>query len=127
MSKAVILALASAATALATAAAAVAEELSGEVTGKPTAGTPAPEAGTTEDPAPRRRGRPPGASAATTETPAAPEGKTEEELREVIRPLVEEGRGEEVKKVIAKYGTALKTIPADKHAEFVKDIDALKY
>lgn len=136
MNKSIILALATAASALATAAAAVAEELGGACTGKPEspAPDPLPQASTTGDEAPKRRGRPPtgGAAAEPPATPApaasaATGGKTYEELRDLIKPLVEEGRGEEVKKVIAKYGTSLKEIPADKHAAFEKDISALSY
>ena len=98
---------------------------------EPQPSTPAPE------PAPtKRRGRPPVTTPAETpaEETAAPAEpapttgtKTYEELRELIKPLVEEGRGEEVKKVIGKYAASLKEIPADKQAAFVKDIEGLTY
>lgn len=128
MKKTTILALASAASALATAAASVADELeTGETPDNQQQG--ATLAGDAEPP--KRRGRPPGSTSAAapaqTEATPATTGKTHEELREIIKPLVTEGRGEEVKTVIAKYGASLKEIPADKHAAFEKDIQALQY
>ncbi len=117
------MALASAAAALATAATALAEEVSGENTNE----TAAPAGG---EPA-KRRGRPPGSSAAPADPvppTGASAGKSLDELRDAIKPLVEEGKGDEVKKVIAKYGAgALKDIPADKAEAFIKDIEAMKY
>jgi hypothetical protein len=67
--------------------------------------------------------------------PAAPEpaeetsagGKTYEELRALIEPFVKDGKGPEVKKIIAKYGTDLKSMEAKHHAAFEKDISALGY
>lgn len=57
-----------------------------------------------------------------------PAGKTYEELRALIEPLVKEGRGEEVKKVISKYSAGgLKTMEAKHHVAFEKDIAALSY
>jgi len=102
-----------------------------EATGDTNAAPETPTAQTTS-----RRGRPPKENPATppTEenptTPPAEEpvkgAKTEEELREVIKPLVEDGRGEEVKKLIAKHGgTKLADLPAKNHAAFVRDIEAL--
>lgn len=79
-----------------------------------------------------RRGRPPGstntpklASEPKEEAPAG--GKTYEQLRSIIEPLVKDGRQPEVKVIISKYAPDLKTLatlPA-KHAEFEKDIDGL--
>lgn len=124
-----ILALATAAAALANAATLLAQELGTENTGTTT--TPQPEA--TADAPKRGRGRPAATEApAPVEQPATPApepakpaGLSYEELRELIRPLVEAGRGEEVKKEIAKYGSSLKEIPADKTGAFKKDIEAL--
>lgn len=104
--------------------------------------TPAP----TDPPQPtttKRRGRPPGSTAAPaveapTETPtpepekpveeSATTGKTYEELQAIIKPLVQAGRGTEVKKEIQKYGVAglqqLAELPMH-HDEFVKNIEAL--
>lgn len=73
----------------------------------------------------KRRGRPPGSTAAAAE-PAAPVGKTYEELKEIIRPVVEDGQQEAVKKLIVKHGGAvLKDIPAQNHEAFTKDVQAL--
>tara|TARA_R110000868_G_scaffold102236_2_gene281565 strand:- start:222 stop:596 length:375 start_codon:yes stop_codon:yes gene_type:complete len=121
--KLVILALANAASALATAAAAVAEKCDGASTAAagsgPSVKEETTEAATETTKTTRKRG------AAATET-KAPEGKTYEEMREAIKPLVEEGRGEEVKKVIAKYSEGgLKELPVDKQGAFIKDIEAL--
>lgn len=62
------------------------------------------------------------------EEPAA-EGKSYEELRALIEPLVKGGQGEDVKKVIAKYGENLKDIATKPgtHAAFEKDLAALSY
>lgn len=82
----------------------------------------------------RRRGRPPGSTTAPAETkpePAAepeaekPVGKTLDELRALIEPLVKSGQGDEVKKVISKYAPKLSEIEAKDHAAFAKDIEAL--
>lgn len=74
---------------------------------------------------------------APAEEPAAPaaaedEGtpKSYEELRAMIKPLVEGGQGADVKKVIAKYGTDLKDVStkgAKVHADFERDLAALTY
>ncbi len=62
------------------------------------------------------------------EVPASNGEKSYEELKALIKPLVEEGRGEEVKKVIAKYSTGgLKMMEVQHHANFEKDITALSY
>jgi hypothetical protein len=104
--------------------------------------------GDTPDPAPpaetpkTRKPRTPAAPAAETPAeptapaePAAPaeettEGKTYEDLKALIAPLVKDGQGEEVKKVIKKYageGGSLKTLESKHHASFEKDIQALAY
>ena len=76
---------------------------------------------------PEPTGYAPVAEPPTEPAPSPAIGKTYEELREVIRPLVEQGKGAEVKAVIAKYGTSLKDLPPATHAAFEKDIEALKY
>jgi len=116
MSQKIILATAALAAAASTLAAAVAAEYGDGVTG---------DTGEIQAAEPaKRRGRPP-ADSAHAEKPA-PAGKTIEELRDAIKPLVEEGRGDEVKKVIAKHGgTKIADIPAANHAAFLKDIDGL--
>lgn len=118
MSKQIFLALAAG-----FAAAAAAFEGGDEIADTPNGDTAAPAAG-------KRRGRPPGGGAAGTTTgdAGATAGvKTFEELRAAIAPLIEAGQGEDVKKVIAKYGAALKDIPADKQPAFLKDIEAMSY
>lgn len=82
--------------------------------------------------APKRRGRPPGSGAAGAATPPAGDTTTDADRfqgnRALIDPLVKDGQGEEVKKVIAKYSkTGLKDIPAASQADFEKDIEALNY
>lgn len=122
--KTTILALATAASALATAASALAEECGGEST-VTTAPDEKPEA---TEAAPTGRGRGRGKAApAAEEEPAKSGVQSYDELKDLIKPLVEEKRGEEVKKVIAKYGASLKEIADDKKAAFVKDIEALSY
>lgn len=96
------------------------------------------EEATTTTAEPAKRGRKPAAAApiqepAPAETvqpdPAEPEvtGKTYEELRALIKPLVEGGQGAEVKQVIQKYAASLKEIQPKDHAAFEKDIAALSY
>lgn len=117
--------------------AAIGAELMGEpaTTGKETTDKPADNGGATEEP-PKRRGRPPGGGA-SAETPAGDAGaktggKTYDELREVIAPLIKDNQGEAVKAAIAKYATGggglkeLATLPQH-HAAFIKDIEALSY
>lgn len=94
---------------------------------------PAPATGAPADgePAKRGRGRPPGGSAAPAE-PAGGAGPTDAERfeanRALIKPLVDAGQGEEVKKVIAKYSkTGLKDLPAASQTLFDLDIAALAY
>lgn len=93
---------------------------------------PEPDTAPPADPQPTtRRGRGP----AKTETPPQPEkekpaadatGKSESGLRELIQPLVDVGRGAEVKKLIAKHGgTKLSDLPAAAHAAFISDIEGL--
>lgn len=127
-----LIAIAAAATALAAAATALVsgDNSCGNAAAIPTADAePAPE----ETQAPtKRRGRPPG-SAAPAETKAEapaeeekkPAGKTIEELRSLIEPLVKDGQGDDVKKVIAKYAPKLSEIDPKDHAAFLKDIEAL--
>lgn len=93
---------------------------------EPAAETPAPKKTTKKTPTP---------AAATEEKPAETEekkeetvGKTYEELRALIEPLVKAGQGEDVKKIIAKYSEAgLKGMESKNHAAFEKDIAALSY
>lgn len=118
MSKIAILALASAASALATAAAAVAEEFGGDTSGSESTGAETPG---------KRRGRPPADSKEKDE----PKGRSYEELQAIIKPLVEDSKGDEVKKVIAKHANggnlkALVELPQN-HAAFEKDIAALAF
>ena len=78
--------------------------------------------------APPKRGRPPGKAAepAKEPEPEKAKGHTIEELRAAIKPLVEDSRGDEVKALIKKHGGEnLSSIPAEKHAAFLKDVDAL--
>lgn len=94
-----------------------------------------PAPGATGEEAPKRgRGRPPGNATPPVEPAAsgASSGPTDADRfdgnRALIKPLVEAGQGEEVKKVIAKYSkTGLKDLPATSQADFVKDIEALSY
>lgn len=101
-------------------------------------GNSAEEATTTTAEPASKRGRKAAAAApaqepAPAETaqpdPAEPEvtGKTYEELRALIKPLVEGGQGAEVKQVIQKYAASLKEIQPKDHAAFEKDIAALSY
>jgi outer membrane biosynthesis protein TonB len=93
---------------------------------------PAEPAAETEKPA-----EPAAETEKTEEKPAEPEapvtgGKTYEELKALIEPLVKGGQGAEVKKLIAKYDpesspSSIKTMPAKNHAAFEKDIEALGY
>lgn len=91
--------------------------------------TPAPKKGKKTTPPPVETPTETTATEAAAEEPAATEGgKTYEELRAIIEPLVKGGQGEEVKKVIAKYSQAgLKGMEAKHHAAFEKDIAALAY
>jgi hypothetical protein len=85
--------------------------------------TPPPVVETPATPAPTE-------AAAEPEAAADGEGKTYDELRALIAPVVKDGQGEEVKKIIKKYageGGSLKTLEAKHHAAFEKDIAALSY
>jgi len=68
------------------------------------------------------------------EEPAAEEkpattGKTYEDMKAVIEPLVKAGQGAAVKAVIAKHSPTGKLVDMDpaKYADFEADIDALSY
>lgn len=80
----------------------------------------------------RGRGRPPGKPEDPAAAPAGDTGKTDEERlnanKLIIKPLIENNQGEDVKKVIGKYSkTGLKDLPAASQADFEKDIAALTY
>lgn len=108
-----------------------ADEFGGTAT--PTETNPTPEA--------PKKGKKAAAAAAAeekpAETPAEPAeeptgGKTYDELRAIIEPIVKDGKGPEVKKVIGKYapgGGGLKELEKtpQHHAAFEKDIAALAY
>lgn len=101
-------------------AAAVAEELGGSPSnGDEPAETPATGG--------RGRGRPRGGAAKDD----APKGKTEDELLEMIEPYVNDGKGEKVKKIIAKHANGglladLANLPQNQ-AAFEKDLKALDF
>lgn len=78
---------------------------------------PAPEPEKVEEPA----------TPAQPESAEEPTGKSYEELRALIKPLVEGGQGAEVKAVIGKYAASLKEIQPKDHAAFEKDLAALSY
>lgn len=98
-----------------------------------------PEAAATPEGPKTRKPRTPAAAPAAAEpedvqatlqrnAEAEETGKTYDELRALIAPIVKDGQGEEVKKVIAKYSeTGLKGMEAKHHAAFEKDIQALSY
>lgn len=107
---------------------------------EPQTSTPEPQPekvkrGRTAKPQPEPAQEPQPEPAAQPETPApgsadegeTPQGKTYEELRALIEPLVKGGQGAEVKKIIAKYGTTLKDMPPQHHAAFEKDLATLSY
>lgn len=110
----------------ATSIASTAHKLAGESPAEEIPGTETPAAEPTTT---KRRGRPTNTGPETPPVEAAKEtvaGKPESELRELIKPLVEDGRGEEVKKLIAKHGgTKLSDLPAAAHAAFIRDIEGL--
>lgn len=90
----------------------------------------APTAGEeNEKPPVGRRGRPPSTDKAPpVEDDGANDAGRFENNRALIKPLIENSQGDEVKKIIAKYSkTGLKDIPAANQAEFEKDIAALSY
>lgn len=106
-------------TALGAALIALGQELQG------TEATDTPPAETTPTP---RRGRP----AKTTEVPPADEkpaaGKTEAELRELIRPIVEAGKANKVKDALSKLGgaTKLADLAVEHHPAFVTEMKKLQ-
>lgn len=99
----------------------------------------APEAPAAPETAPPKAPKRKAAAAAEPEKPAEPEpgddepkGKTYEELKALIEPLVKGGQGPDVKKLIAKYDPdgqppSIKTMPAKNHAAFEKDLATLSY
>jgi hypothetical protein len=118
--------------AIAAAITAIANDLDAETA------APAETTGGGEAPAAKRRGRPP-TTPAPVETPAAEtketpvtNGKTYEDLKVLIDPLVKGGQGPDVKTIIAKYAVGggglkeLATLPQH-HAAFEKEIEALSY
>lgn len=118
MTKQTLLCIAAFAAAIATTAKKLTED-SGEEQAANTPETPA---------TPGRRGRKPAEPAAPPAEPETPatQGMTEAALRELIAPLVESGKGTEVKKLIAKHGgTKLNDLPAAAHAAFARDVEAL--
>lgn len=109
-----------------------------EFGGTEAVGEPEAQLETTPDPEKPKRGRK--AAAAQPETPAEPAapaeptaptvtGKTYEELKAIIKPVVEAGNGEDVKKVIAKFAENLKALEGkpEHHEAFEKEIAALVY
>jgi hypothetical protein len=107
--------------ALATAALAANVALAQAILGAP---VEAEELENTEQPEKPKRGRPPAAAKGEEEKP---KGKTYEELQALIKPLVEAGQQAEVKKEITKYAENLKDLATkpEKHAAFIRDIEAL--
>jgi hypothetical protein len=117
---------------------ALASEFNSEAPASPeSAATPTPEPA---KPVKAKKEKP--AAPVVEEKPAEPEtpaesaeepsasGKTYEDMKAVIAPLVQEGRGEEVKQVIRKHAGAegtLKTMDPKFYGAFEKDIQALTY
>lgn len=68
------------------------------------------------------------AEEAAEETPTG-NGKTYEDMRALIEPLVKNGQGADVKKIIAKYSPegGLKAMDAKHYAAFEKDLAAIEY
>lgn len=99
------------------------------------AGTATPE-GVTPDPA-KKRGRRAAATATDTageatgatavETPAEPAAptKTYEDMKAVIKPFVDAGRGLEVKATIAKFAPSLREMDPQHYAAFEAAMAAL--
>ena len=103
-----------------------------------TSAEPEAQPETPAEPAPvkTRKPREPKAAAPAaepvTEEPTAVEqpklnGKTYDDMKAVIEPLVKEGRGAEVKAVITKYAPTLKEMDPSNYAAFEKEIEALSY
>lgn len=147
MSRQLLIALANAASALANVALQVAQQDTGITT---TLEVTQPEQESTPTPAPRSRGRPrkeetvkepepepepepETAAEEDTNTPPAKEeikGKTLDELKAIIKPAVEAGKGANVKAIIAKYageGKILKDLAElpEHHEAFEKAVKAL--
>lgn len=139
--KTIILALASAASALATAAAALAESCTDApasvypevmppgTANKPRRGPGRPPAQATSEPVTATAEAPAAQPPADPVVPTNGTAKTYEQLRAIIEPVVKNGQGEEVKKVIAKYAPNLKELAdlPQHHPAFEKDITALTY
>ena len=104
-----------------------------EAVGEPETQSNPATAATLEQPVKTRKPREP-----KVEKPAEPEpvtepvvpatnGKTYDDMKAVIDPLVKEGRGAEVKAAITKYSPTLKEMDPSNYAAFEKDIEALSY
>lgn len=113
---------------------AAAETIEGGITTQPT-GDSRELAATPSGEEPKRRGRPPGSTNAPKEPAATPSGPTDEERFEknkaLIKPLVDNQQGEDVKKITMKYvapnTSGIKNILPENQAAFEKDIAALAY
>jgi len=112
---------------------AIAAELSGATAPAETQSDPAtPEAPAEPAPVKTRKPREPKAEKPVEPEPTTTEqpklnGKTYDDMKAVIEPLVKEGRGAEVKATIAKYSPTLKEMDPAHYAAFEKDIEALSY
>lgn len=100
-----------------------------EFGGTEATGEPETQPETTPDPEKPKRGRKP---AATTTEPAQPETpvepvvtKTYEDMKAVIKPFVDAGRGLEVKAVIAKFSPSLREMDPKDYAVFETAMAAL--
>jgi len=118
--------------------AAIAEAINAELSPDEVGASTAATGGAAEGEPAKRRGRPPGSTNTPkpAETPAAstPAASAEtpeqalEKRKAIIKPYVDAQKGEEVKKIIAKYSTTgLKDIPDAKLAEFKNDLATLDY
>lgn len=115
MSKSLIIALATAATALANAALHLAE--GGEATTVADTGSPVDETGEPK----AKRGRP--AKTEKAEEPEKPQGKSLEELKKLIQPLVDASKGADVKAALKDLGAEkLSELDAKHHDAFEKAI-----
>lgn len=115
---------------------ALASEFSGAEAAAATPATPE----TPAEPTPKKKAAKAAAAAAPeepkeekTEEPAAEETESRYDIRRAaIEPLVKDGKGAEVKKIIAKYDPdstppSIKTMPEKNHAAFLKDLATLEY
>jgi hypothetical protein len=119
------LALANVIAALAALASAVAEEMGGSASPESIA---APAATPTGEPEKPKRGRPAAEKKEESEQPKVekPAGKTLDELKAACDSLVKGGEVAKVKDIIAKHGgTKLSDLPAENHAAFIAEIEAL--